>query len=159
MAAPLPYHKPQWVPKKPDSAIYKLASGRFVAIAVSMPVEGEKCIGSFTVENDQTDVERTAEGVLSTTVVKPQVSHDSIELMFLDQANYDALARSRQYAAMWTSGRASAAKFFLPLQVGIYYIVLNNTYSLAPKSVTFTLGDQPPPAPTNAPRHPKTRRN
>lgn len=159
MAAPLPYHKPQWGPKKPDSLTYKLSAGQFTAFAVSMPVEGGQCIGSYAVVDDQSDVERTAEAVLSKTNVKPKVSHESIEVMFLDPLNYDAFTRSRQYAAVWSSGRVIEGMFALTLHAGTYYVVLNNRYSLAAKSVTFTLGEQTPPAPTNAPNTPKTRRN
>lgn len=136
----LEYVNNSWQSRRVDTATYKIVAGGQYVIPVSMPVNGY-CAGSFESYDDRDDVAVAVTDNLG-RYIRKQPAGD-IEVLVLDVFGLELRNKSRSHVAAWTSGRSFGSQFNIPLGRGIWYIVISNRHSyLAPKSVTFTLGER-----------------
>ena len=128
-----------WQARRADTATYKIVAGGQWAVPVSMPVNG-RCVGSFESYDDRDDLAVVVTDNLGRYIRKqPQ---GDIEILVLDPFGLELRNKNRSYITTWTSGRSFGGSFDVPLAAGVWFFVISNRHSyLAPKSVTFTLGE------------------
>ena len=128
-----------WQPRREDTLTYKITAGGQWTVPVHMPVAG-RCVGKFDSYDDRDDLAVTVTDNLGRYIRKqPQ---GDIEIIVLDMFGLELRNKNRSYVAAWTSGRSFGGSFDVPLGAGVWYFVISNKHSyLAPKSVTFTLGE------------------
>lgn len=131
--------QPIWEPIKGTSSVYKTNPYSYWQIPVSMPVAGH-CVGSFESYDDRGDIGIGATDALGRYAGTKQRPSGNIEILIMDEINFVRFQRNQAYRAEFSSGRRVSGEFSAPLRPGFYRLVINNNYSLAYKSVTFTLG-------------------
>jgi len=136
----LEYFNNGWQSRREDTATYKITAGGQWTVAVYMPVAGRSS-GSFSSYDDRDDLAVTVTDNLG-RYIRKQPAGD-IEIIVLDMFGLELRNKNRSYVAAWTSGRSYGGNFDVPLGAGVWYFVISNRHSyLAPKSVTFTLGER-----------------
>jgi hypothetical protein len=152
-----PIHTPNWQPRtEPDPAVYNVGSSNFRNLPVWMPVNGE-CAFSFEVRdnrNDSSKVLTDAAGRRLGVSLEPSAG---VELLIFDAIGYSNFSYNREWIAYWTSGRTMGGSYRPRLRAGMYFFVLNNTYSIAGKTVELTFGPLEAAAPISAPKNSATR--
>lgn len=97
------------------SPVYQVGIGTYSDIPFNVPCQ-VTATGSFTTdaENDK-----------------------NIIVTLFDQTNHDLFQKNMPYSVNYYSGKVQSGNFTLNLQPGIYYLMLSNTYSFYPKTVTI----------------------
>ena len=117
-ASPIPTMHPQNDTSEivhSTSSVYQISAGTYSDIPFNLPCEV------------------TASGSFSTYAEFDK----NIIVTVLDQNNYDKLQKYLPYSTNYYSGKVQSGNFTLDLKPGDYHLMLTNTYSSYPKTVTI----------------------
>lgn len=132
------------MPTSDGSQVYNISAGDAYQIPIEMKKNGY-IAGHFEAYINRSDLNAASIQLAGSLIgVRAPMPTGDVELIILDEYNYELFLRKTTYRAVYSSNRVRYGEFKQPLRAGNYRLIINNRHaSFTSKWVKLTIPEDP----------------